>query len=170
MGKKSLNLSDNIFCDRRQAVGLTRAQASEATYISESRIEKIENGKIEPHPEDVFEMSKAYKDPALCNYYCSHLCRIGQEYVSEIKPKELSQITVEILALLNSLNKDKDRLIEIVADGKIENEELKDFANIQNQLSQISDTVDSLQLWVGQTIASGAIDKKKLDAFLTAKQ
>jgi len=164
MGKKSLNLADNIYCDRRQQAEMTRAQASEATFISESRIEKIESGKIEPHPEDVYMMSKAYGDPGLCNYYCSQVCQIGQEYVPAIQAKDLSQITIEILASLNALNKEKDRLIEIVADGKIEGHELEDFAAIQDQLEQLSLTVDSLQLWVNNTIASGAIDKDALKA------
>ncbi len=162
MGKKSLNLTDNIYCDRRQKAELTRAQASEATFISESRIEKIESGKIEPHPEDVYQMSKAYGDPALCNYYCSQVCQIGREYVPAVQAKDLSQITIEILASLNALNKEKDRLIEIVADGKVEGDELEDFASIQDQLEQLSLTVDSLQLWVNSTIASGAIDEKAL--------
>lgn len=170
MGKKSLNLQDNIYCDRRQSADLTRAQASELTFISESRIEKIESGKIEPHPEDVYQMSKAYGDPGLCNYYCSQVCQIGKEYVSPIVAKDLSQITIEILASLNALNKEKDRLIEIVADGKIEGDELQDFANIQDQLEQLSLTVDSLQLWVNNTIASGAIDKDKLEAIHAAKK
>ncbi len=170
MGKKSLNLNENIYCDRRQKAELTRAQASELTFISESRIEKIESGKIEPHPEDVYQMSKAYGDAGLCNYYCANVCRIGQEYVPEIKPKDLSQITIEILASLNSLNKEKDRLIEIVADGKVEGHELEDFANIQEQLEQLSLTIDSLQLWVNNTIASGAIDEKKLQEIRAAKK
>lgn len=164
MGRKSLNLGENIYCDRRQKAEMTRQQASEATYISESRIEKIESGKVEPHPDDVYAMSKAYKDPELCNYYCSQVCRIGREYVPKIKAKTLSEIVIEMLASLNSLNKEKDRLIEIVADGRIEDDELHDFASIKMQLEHLSLTVDSLQLWVNQTIASGAIDKEKLDA------
>ena len=164
MGKKSLYLTDNIYCDRRQKAEMTRAQASEATYISESRIEKIETGKIEPHPEDVYQMSKAYGDPALCNYYCSQVCQIGQEYIPEIKAKDLSQITIEILASLNALNKEKDRLIEIVADGKVEGDELEDFATLLDRQEQLAMTVDSLQLWVNNTIASGAIDEEALKA------
>ena len=78
--------------------------------------------------------------------------------------KPLSQIAIEVLASLNSLNKDKERLIEIVADGKIDNDELHDFANIQIQLEQLSTTVAALQLWINQTIAEGKIDKEKLDA------
>ena len=92
------------------------------------------------------------------------MCRIGQEYVPNIKVKTLSEIVIEMLASLNSLNKEKDRLIEIVADGRIEEDELHDFASIKSQLEQLSLTVDSLQLWVNQTIASGAIDKERLDA------
>lgn len=162
MGKKSLNTTDNIYCDRRQQAGMTRFQASEATFISESRMEKIETDKIVPHPEDVYAMSKAYKDPALCNYYCSRVCRIGQEYVPEVKAKSLAEITLEMLASLNALNRHKDRLIEIVADGRIEGAELQDFANIQAQLENLSITVDAMQLWVKQTIASGAIDEEQL--------
>lgn len=164
MGKKSLNLNDNIYCSRRQQAEMTRAQASEATYLSESRIEKIENGRIEPTPEDVYAMSRAYKDPTLCNYYCSNECCIGREYIPEAEEKPLSQIAIEVLASLNSLNKDKERLIEIVADGKIDDDELYDFANIQEQLGQLSLTVAALQLWISQTIADGKIDKEKLDA------
>ena len=164
MGKKSLNLNDNIYCNRRQEAGMTRAQASEATYLSESRIEKIENGKIDPTPEDVYAMSKAYNDSALCNYYCSNECLIGREYVPEAEKKPLSQIAIEVLAAINSLSKDKERLIEIVADGKIDKDELYDFANIQNQLEHLAMTVAALQLWMNQTIADGKIDREKLES------
>lgn len=164
MGKKSLNLNDNIYCSKRQNANMTRAQASEATYLSESRIEKIENGKVQPTPEDVHAMARAYNDPTLPIYYCSNECCIGQGLVPEVEEKPLAQIAIEVLASLNSLNKDKERLIEIVADGKIDDNELRDFANIQDQLEQMAMTVAALQLWITQTIADGKIDKEKLDA------
>ncbi len=131
-------------------------------FVSESRIEKIESEKSEPHPEEILAMADAYKNPSLCNYYCSKKCPIGQQYVPEVKNRDLSQIVLEMLASLNSLNKEKDRLIEITADGVISDEELTDFAMIQDRLKQISLTIDSLQLWVNNTIASGAIDKDKI--------
>ena len=37
---------------------------------------------------------------------------------------------------------------------------IKDFEKIQEQLSQISMAIDSLQLWVQKAIAEGRIDKK----------
>ena len=102
-------------------------------------------------------MADCYKNPSLCNYYCSHECPIGQEYVPEVKSKELSQITLEMLASLNSLEKEKNRLIEITVDGVISDDEMNDFKRIQEQLSQISMAIDSLQLWVQKAILDGKI-------------
>ena len=75
----------------------------------------------------------------------------------EIKPKELSQITLEMLASLNTLEKEKNRLIEITVDGVKSEEEKKDFEIIQEQLASIAMTIDSLQLWVKKAIVEGRI-------------
>ncbi len=144
---------------------MTREEASEAMgFVSDSRIEKFETGKSPVQPEEVLAMAKAYKKPSLCNYYCSHECPIGQEYVPEVKVKELSQIVLQMLATMNSLEKAKDRFIEITADGEISEDELADFAKIEQGVEQISMAADSLVLWVNNTIASGKIDEEKLEA------
>ena len=114
MGKKSVKENKNIYFQCREEAGLTRAQASELMdFISESRIEKIENEKVTVQPEDVVAMAEAYRKPSLCNYYCSHECRIGQEYVPEVKISSLAEISLGILSSINSLGQQKDRLIEI---------------------------------------------------------
>ena len=142
----------------RENAQLTRDAAAELMeYVSADRIEKIENERSLPHPEEILAMSKAYKAPDLCNYYCSHECPIGQEFVPEVKIKDLSQITLEMLASLNSLEREKNRLIEITVDGVITEDEMTDFEKIQAQLSQISMAIDSLQLWVQKAIADGKI-------------
>lgn len=158
MGRKSTKENKNIYQTSREAAELTREAASEQLqFISSDRIEKIENEKSLPHPDEILAMADCYKNPSLCNYYCSHECPIGQEYVPEVKSKELSQITLEMLASLNSLEKEKNRLIEITVDGKISDDEMQDFKRIQDQLSQISMAIDSLQLWVEKAIMDGKI-------------
>ena len=92
-------------------------------------------------------MAEKYKQPGLCNYYCANQCPIGQEYVPEVKIKDLSQIVLEMLASLNSMNRRKDRLIEITADGVISDDELEDFIRIREELERISIAVETLQLW-----------------------
>ena len=166
MGKRSTRENKNIYQLSREEAGLTREKAAEALeFISADRIEKIESEKSAPHPEEILAMAQVYKKPVLCNHYCSRGCPIGKEYVPEIEVKELAQITLEMLASLNSVEKEKNRLIEITSDGVLSEDEYEDFAAIQDKLEKISITADALQLWVQNKIAQGGIDQKKLDSF-----
>lgn len=159
MGLKSTKENKNPFFLAREALELTRDQASELLgWISSDRIEKIEHERTAPHPDEVLTMADMYNAPELCNYYCSKCCEIGQKYVPEIKIKDLSKIVLEMLASLNSIHKRKDRLIEITADGRIDEDEIEDFVRIQEELEQISITVETLQFWAEQMLANGSID------------
>jgi transcriptional regulator with XRE-family HTH domain len=160
MGRRSVREDKNIYQKARESNGLTRLEAAELLeYISEDKIEKIESGKALPRPEEVMTMAKAYKTPELCNYYCSHECPIGEKYVAPAEVKDLSQITLEMLATLNTLNVEKNRLIEITVDGKITEEELDDFERIRTQLAGMASAISSLSLWVDKALESGKIEK-----------
>ena len=149
----------------REELGLSREQASELLEtIPPERIERIENEKVSPYPEEILLMAEKYKRPSLCNYYCSQHCPIGQQYVPEVEVKELSSIVLEMLAALNAINKEKDRLVEIAADGKIDNDEIDDFIFIQEELERISITVETLQLWSEKMLANGVIDAEAYQA------
>lgn len=161
MGKRSVRENKNIYQVSREEAGLTREKAEELLgYVSAERIEKIESEKSLPHPDEILAMAKAYKVPTLCNYFCTHECPIGEKYINEITYKDLSQITLETLASLNTLDKCKNRFIEITVDGVISEDEAQDFARISAELNKISATIDSLKLWVEHTIATGKIDKE----------
>ena len=152
----------NIYQLTREALGLSREKASDLLEtVPPERIEKIENERVVPYPEDIMIMAEKYKSPDLCNYYCSKQCPIGRHYVPEVKIKDLSQIILEMLASLNSMNQKKDRLIEITSDGQIASDEIEDFVRIQKELEKISVTVETLQLWVEKMLATGKIDNEK---------
>ena len=157
MGKKSTKEDKIIYFLSREEAGMTRAEAAEALYISEDRIERIEYEKSAPHPDEVLAMADCYKNPTLCNYFCAHECPIGREYVPEVKIKDLSQITLEMLANLNALTKEKDRLVEITVDGNITPDEMPDFKRIQNRLEEMSLVVDTLKLWFDNAVSTGQI-------------
>lgn len=144
----------------REELGWSREKASEKLNISPERIERIENEKFDIHPEEVILMAECYKNPNLCNYYCSNKCPIGKKYVPEVKSKDLSQIVLEMLASLNAMNKKKDRLIEITYDGVISDDQIEDFITIQQNLENLSVTVEALQLWSEQMIINGNINKQ----------
>ena len=165
MSRVSTKENKNIYQLTREALKLSLEAASELLEsIPPERIEKIENERSMPNPDEVLTMADKYKRPSLCNHYCSTQCPIGQQYVPEIKIKDLSQIVLEMLASLNSMNKRKERLIEITADGVIDNDELDDFIFIQEELERISITVETLQLWAERMLATGAIDAEKYNA------
>ena len=166
MARVSTKENKNVYQLTREGLKFSREAASELLEsIPPERIEKIENERSLPHPDEVLVMSDKYKQPSLCNYYCANQCPIGQEYVPEIKVKDLSQIVLEMLASLNSMGKQKDRLIEITADGKISGNELEDFICIQEELERISITVETLQLWSEQMLATGVIDEEQYNAY-----
>ena len=158
MGKRSIKDDKSVYQLAREEAGMTREEASEAMheamqFVSDSRIEKYESGKSPVQPEEVLAMEKAYKKPGLCNYYCSHECPIGQEYVPEVKINDLANIVLKTLASMNSLDKAKD----------LSEDELADFVKIQDGIEEISMAAESLSLWVSSMAASGKIDEEKLE-------
>lgn len=170
MARTSTKENKNLYHKTRESLQLTRESASELLEsITPERIEKIENERSLPHPDEVLVMAEKYKQPGLCNYYCANQCPIGQQYVPEIKAKDLSQIVLETLASLNILNKQKERLIEITVDGKITGDEIEDFIFIQEELEKISIAVETLQLWSERMLATGAIDADQYEQYKKQK-
>lgn len=158
MGRVSTKENKTVYQLAREKMEYSREKAAELTTLEPFKIERIENEKIQADPWDVVSMAEAYKEPQLCNHYCANECPIGMKYVPEIKVKDLSQVVLEMLASLNSMKKSQERLIEITADGVIENDELEDFIHIQRELERISITVETLQLWTESMLANGKID------------
>ena len=152
MGRKSTRDHKTVYQLSREEAGLSREAAAEAmVFLSSDRIEKIEYETSAPHPEEILAMADCYHNPALCNYYCSHECPIGQEYVPEIKVSSLAQITLEMLVNLNALDRDRERLLEITVDGKISAEEQADFDRIRETLDDMGIAIDAMRLWMDQS-------------------
>lgn len=153
MGRKSTRENKTIYQKLREENDLTREKAAELLeFISEDRLERIENEKSEPAPEDVIRMAEVYKAPELCNYYCSHECPIGWKYVPPIEMTELPAIILETVASLNAVYPLTNRLIEISRDGQISEDESPDFSNIQENLEKVSLAIEALQLWVEKEV------------------
>jgi hypothetical protein len=165
MARVSTKQNKTIYQIRREELGLSREKASELLEtIPPERIERIESGKFTAYPEEVMAMAEKYHAPNLCNHYCAHECEIGKRYVPEVSIKDLSQIVLEMLASLNSVKKRQERLIEITVDGRIAANEVEDFIEIQEELEKVSITVEALQLWSEQKLASGEIDMAAYEA------
>lgn len=150
--RKSNDMTRDVVCDKASLMN---------NPIQPERLERIENGKFPITPDEVMLLAEIYGEPTLCNHYCSKECPIGKKYVPEVKVKDLAQIVLEMLSSLNSMKKSQERLIEITADGEIDDNEIKDFVFIQKELERISITVEALQLWVEQMLADKKINIEK---------
>ena len=149
MPRRSTRTDKSIYQISRENAGLTReAAGNEMPFISDDKIENIESGRSLPQPEDILEMARVYKDPLLCNTYCSTQCPIGRKYVPQITEKELSQITLEVLDAVNALHEEQDTLVSITVDGEISEEETADFERMRERLSQLAAASNTLQLWL----------------------
>jgi hypothetical protein len=78
--------------------------------------------------------------------------------VPQVEMKNLSQIVLEVLASLNTLDQQKNRLVEITVDGEITEDEKTDFMKIRNELKEIAMSVEAMQMWVEKTIMEGKLD------------
>lgn len=159
-------MADTVYKEFRKKYDLTRDEVSDKALsfgspLQPERLERIENGKFPITPHEVMLLSEIYGEPQLCNHYCSKECPIGEKYVPEIKIKDLTQIVLEMLSSLNSMKKNQERLIEITADGIIQDDEIRDFVYIQKELERISVTVETLQLWVEKMLADEKINIEK---------
>ena len=159
MGKRSTKENKNIYQQSREAAGLSREAAEELTFISSDRIERIENDKSVPHPDEVLAMEQGYKAPTLSNYYCTHECPIGMKYVPAVGLKELPQLTVELLSALHALEEEQNRLIDISVDGRVNGFELKEFDAILIKLAALDRGIRGMRIWIEHAMTSGKMDE-----------
>lgn len=161
MGRRSVKEDKNVYQLSREACSLTREAAGERlVFVSPERIEKIESGRTAPHPDEVLAMEDCYHNPELSNYYCTHECPIGMKYEQEVKLKSLAQVTVETLAALNAMEQEKNRLIEISVDGRIDALENRDFERITEKLRAMDRSIRSMQLWMEHARQTGKMEEK----------
>ena len=154
----------------RDSLGLTREQASVLLEtIEPAKIERIENEKTLPSPEDVMIMAERYGEPNIRNYYCANQCPMGQHFVPIIKFTELEKTVLKLIASLNSMHAKQDKLIEIAEDGQITDNEILDFISIQKDLERVSLAVSALELWTEKMMSSGLINLEQYEELINRK-
>ena len=161
MGRKSTKENKNIYQEARENIGWSREKAADEimkiddgkySYLDKYKLAKIEEETVKIHPEDVVAFSKAYNMPELRNYYCCHHCDIGDIDTPEVTYKDnVHEILVNMAVSLESVNAKKSRLMEILADGVVDSDEINDLNLILSELEKIAMTIEAIQLWCEKT-------------------
>ena len=127
----------------------SREGAAELLGVSVSSLANYELGitKIVP-PDMVIIMADLYNAPQLKTHYyaCEFLMGAGAPIATEISSIEL--VTVKIMQSLSSakLDKIKEQLLDIAADGVISESEMPVLQEIVNYLNNAAQTISELSL------------------------
>ena len=154
----------NRYRQLRDSLGWSREHAASELGMSDDKLERIENGRQAPNPQDVLAMSRAYHSPQLCNYYCNQQCEIGRRYVPEVPDADLPDIIVRLLNSIYEAEDTKKVLVRITADSQIDKDEIPDLVRIQNTFEELSIMIEALQLCIERKIADSEIPADEYEA------
>ena len=129
----------------------SREGAAELLGISPESLRDYERGVTKTVPADiVLKMSHIYNAPEIRNYYCRSVCPIGEKYTPKIDVDqvEIDRLTLRLLNAFRNISSIKDTLVEIVADGIIDESERPALSEVLDTLDAISVHAQELRVWV----------------------
>lgn len=136
----------------------SRAGAAELLGISESSLAKHELGITKVVPVDlVNKMSELYGCPELRANYCKHECPLGRNLTLATEVTPIERVTLSILSGLSTgkIEQVKQQLIDIAADGVIDNTEVTQMQEIVKYLGRLAKSVAELQLLCEKQLRDG---------------
>lgn len=146
--------AENMYCVARKTASEgneqlnSREGASALTGIERTRLARIELGLIVPYPEEVRLMAEVYNAPELMPCYCSHDCQIGKcmsALIPSGQPTSLEQIAIRTAIAFRNTEQIRDQLLDITADGIIDDSEKQQLKTVLCKLSAISQIAYELQ-------------------------
>ena len=129
----------------------SREGAAELLGISPESLRDYERVVTKTVPADiVLKMSHIYNAPEIRNFYCRSVCPIGEKYTPKIDVDqvEIDRLTLRLLNAFRNISAVKDTLVEIVADGIIDESERPALADVLDTLDAISVHAQELRVWV----------------------
>ena len=122
--------------------------ATNFNYLNYDKLVKLEHDPTKLQPIDIVGFALAYNKPELRNHYCCHDCEIGKIDAPVVEDaSNIHKILVNMAVSLESVNGQKMRLMQILEDGVVDDNEVGDLNKILYELEKISMTVEAIQLW-----------------------
>lgn len=126
-----------------------RESAAELLMVSSQSLQNYESGVTKVPDDIIVRMANLYNTPELRNYYCQQICAIGkiQAHELDIEQLGLDRLSLKLLSSFKEINRIKEDLIEIAADGIITDEEKPALDNILLTLDAIAKNAEALKIW-----------------------
>lgn len=129
----------------------SREGAADIMSIDRGRLYRIESGIANPYPEEIRLMADLYNAPELENYYCTNMCPLGGD-MPKADIATLDRISVRALSAFRKLGDTKEMLLDVAADGIIDESEKADMQKILENLEELEQVAQSLKLWVKKNL------------------
>lgn len=153
MANITAKTSSNIFYKARCEAATHNEQLSSregaADYMSidRGRLYRIESGIAIPYPEEIRLMADLYNAPELENYFCRTMCPLGCE-MPKAELANLDRLTVRTLSVFRKIGKTKEMLLDITADGVIDESEKPELDEVVKNLEEVEEIAQSMRLWI----------------------
>ena len=159
MGRRASKANRNIYyLARMQAaekdpVFSSREGASDNLRIERSRLARIELDKIQPYPEEILIMAKAYGAPYLCGDYCKNVCPIGinnmlGEKIKGLKKDSFERLSLRFISSAHSVEDISRKLVDISKDGKVTEEEYESFHKVLKAMDELAENIREIKAYI----------------------
>ena len=130
----------NICRIGRKAAGMTQERWAEAVGCSVEAIRGYERGEYMPSDDLAMRMADAAGMPVLSHWHLFNKSALARELLPEVQVLSLPMAVVRLLAAVQKFAAAHrgDRLLEIAADGRIDEFEQMDFQAILTELQGIT--------------------------------
>ncbi len=158
MGRRPTKAADNPFCKARLEAAkynerfFSKEYAAEQLHISAGQLQDYELGitKCIP-PDSILRMADIYNAPELRYMYCREMCPLG-ENIPKIENEDLDRISLRALNSFRKINEAKELLLDITADGIIQEEEKEDLKKIVETLDELNEITSNLKVWIEKNL------------------
>lgn len=129
----------NICKIARQTAGLTQERFAEALDISVEAVRQYESEKIMPSDDVVTRMIEISSQPVLGYWHLLNKSRVAADILPEISECSLPQAVIQLICRIRDFGERHrtDDLMDIAADGRIDDTERELFNSIVAELDSV---------------------------------
>ena len=129
----------------RNKAGITREEAAHRIYVGTRTLADYELGHTIAPPDVVMRMAEVYREPTLPADYCSTVCPIGQVVAHCVERSEFAVTVLRVLKEFADVERLKDSLVCIAADGELHEHELDEFEAIMKEMVELEKRICELK-------------------------
>lgn len=125
----------SIYQVAREVSGLTQERAAEYLNIATETIASYVQGRRKVPDDIVFAMSELYQHPILC-YKHLRLKATAKE-LPDVEVRSLSQAVIMLLKNMDDIEENRNTILRIAYDNKIDENELNNWCFILEQIAEL---------------------------------